>query len=110
MQKKIAVFILLTVLMGLTCLGCDYYPLKSDPPDSPYFQIKVDTLTVMSPFKHVSTTREADHLLPSSVEQKRQNTAFKSLFQPSHSGTPHLDRAAGQTQFARLSISVAIPR
>ena len=59
---------------------------------------------------HVSTTREADHLLPSSVEQKRQNTAFKSLFQPSHSGTPHLGRAAGQTQFARLSISVAIPR
>lgn len=37
--------------MGLSCLGCDYYPFKSDPPDSPYFQIKVDSLTVLSRFK-----------------------------------------------------------
>ena len=49
MQKKIAVFVSLTVLVGLTCLGCDY-PFKSDP-DSRYFQIKVDSVAVMSPFK-----------------------------------------------------------
>ena len=43
MQKKIAVFVSLTVLMGLTCLGCDYYPLKSDP-DVRYYQLKMALL------------------------------------------------------------------
>ncbi len=47
MQKKISVFVSLTVLMGLTCLGCDYYPLKSDP-DVRDFQIKVDSVAVLS--------------------------------------------------------------
>ena len=50
MQKKIAVFVSLTVLMGLTCLGCDYYPLKSDP-DVRDFQIKVDSVAVLSPLR-----------------------------------------------------------
>ena len=51
MQKKIAVFVSLTVLMGLTCLGCDYYPLKPAPPDVRDFQIKVDSVAVVSPLR-----------------------------------------------------------
>ena len=50
MQGKVAVFVSLTVLVGLTCLGCNYYPLKSDP-DFRYNQIKVDSVAVLSPLK-----------------------------------------------------------
>ena len=57
MQGKIVVFVSLAVLMGLSCLGCDYYPFKPDPPDFQIFQLHIDSLTVTSPLAASDTMR-----------------------------------------------------
>ena len=52
MKGRTAASVSLTILVNLTCLACDYYPLKSDR-DFRYFQIKVDSVSVVSPLRVV---------------------------------------------------------
>ncbi len=52
MKGRTAASVSLTIVVNLTCLACDYYPLKSDR-DFRYFQIKVDSVSVVSPLRVV---------------------------------------------------------
>ena len=64
MQGRIVAFISSTILVGLTFQGCEYYPLKSDP-DYRFFQIRVNSVSVVSPLRVVRPGRgEVTWLVP----------------------------------------------